>query len=63
LSSSGDRPSKLPSGTTSEYGRYVELLSGAPRRGQSRCRPSTGPIFGPHDVLERSDTYLYVPVH
>ena len=24
---------------------------------------SSRPLFGPHDVLERSDTYLYVPVH
>ena len=27
---------------------------------ESRYRRSTGPLFGPHDVLERSDTYLYV---
>jgi hypothetical protein len=26
-------------------------------------RRTTGPLFGPHDVLERSRTYPYVPVH
>ncbi|MEO1936791.1 MAG: hypothetical protein ABGX04_18605 [Myxococcales bacterium] len=48
---------KLPSETTFGYGRYVKFLWGAPDR------PSTGPLFGPHDVSERSDTYLYVPMH
>jgi len=46
------------------------LLAGRPGMGvvsssdlEASDRPSTGPLFGPHDVPERSDTYLYGPVH
>ncbi len=30
---------------------------------EPRYSRPTGPLFGPHEVLERSDTCLYVPVH
>ena len=59
----GDRTFKLPSSPTSGYGRYAKFLPGGPVAGPSPYRPSTGPLFGPHDVLERSGTYPYVPMH
>jgi len=56
-----DWPSKVNSRTarSSEVG---QIFWGDPWRGLSPYRRRTGQLFGPHDVSERSDTYLYVPM-
>ncbi len=56
-----DRTVKLGSGWAFGFGRYVKFLWGSPWRGQSRDRRSTGSLFGPHPVCERSDTYASTP--
>jgi len=52
--SRGARAYKLPSGTTSEYGRYVKSLWGAPRRAE---RPSMGLLLNPDEEPRGGDCW------
>ena len=46
-----------------EEPRGGAISSCAERTGDAARPMGLGPIFGPHEVHERSDIYLYVPMH